>query len=433
VLKGLEVLLVEPDPNESDRLCTALRASGVRVTRAADAATAWACLCDETPEVLVVASPLHDLPASEVARWRRAFDPAPDCVLLCEAPRMDEARAALRSGVRGYVRRGPDGIDELLDSLGEAAVRRRTPSDAVATFVGVSEAAERVRRDVRAAAAVDAPVLFSGETGVGKDVLARALHRSGPRAQGPFVPVNCAALPDALLEGELFGAERGAYTGSDRSRGGLVEAAAGGTLFLDEIGELSPSAQARLLRFLDAGGVRRLGATHERLVNVRIVAATHRDLRAEARAGRFRDDLRFRLDVVRIDVPPLRRRPADIPVLARHFAERMAGGPRLRLEPSALRELLAWRWPGNARELFAVLQRAAVLQGPVIRRFELPESASCAGLPALESLLRRHAGVLSAVASELGVSVRTVQRRVARAGLRPASYRDGSISIASDM
>ena len=311
-------------------------------------------------------------------------------------------------------------------------------TDPAGTFVGASEASREVRRRIRAFASVAAPVLVTGATGTGKDVVARALHAAGPRAAAPFVPVNCAALPEALLEGELFGAARGAYTGADRDRDGLIVAAAGGTLFLDEVGELPPAGQAKLLRFLDAGAVRPLGAARERHVETRVVSATHRDLAAEARTGGFREDLLFRLDVLRIHVPPLCERPDDLVALAHHFAARLAGDAgTIHLTPEALRDLARRRWPGNARELAAALARAVVEQGSTLRRLrEAEDGASPAGGQAdpaarLAAMLVRHRGDLHAVASQLGVSVRTVQRRLVRSGLRAAAYRPATDAVSA--
>jgi DNA-binding NtrC family response regulator len=307
---------------------------------------------------------------------------------------------------------------------------RAGATDPAGAFVGASEAAREVRRRIRAFAPVTAPVLVTGATGTGKDVVARALHHASPRAAAPFVPVNCAALPEALMEGELFGAARGAYTGADRDRDGLIAAAAGGTLFLDEVGELPPAGQAKLLRFLDAGAVRPLGAARERRVETRVVTATHRDLAAEARMGGFREDLLFRLDVLRIHVPPLCERPEDLVALARHFAARLAGDAgAVHLTPDALRDLARRRWPGNARELAAALARALVDQGPTLHRLgEAEDGAAPVADRAdptarLDAMLARHQGDLHAVARQLGVSVRTVQRRLARSGLRAAAYR----------
>ena len=219
-------------------------------------------------------------------------------------------------------------------------------------------------------ARADASVLITGESGTGKEVLARHIHRLSRRARGPFVALNCAALPESLLESELFGHEKGAFSGAVAMRKGKFEQADGGTLLLDEIGEMDPRLQAKLLRVIQEREVDRLGGTHPVKVDVRLLAATNRDLAAEVRAGRFREDLYFRLNVVTLRIPPLRERPADIPALATHFADRFAaanGLPRRPIAPAAMALLAAHPWPGNVRELENAMHRAVLLaEGPTI-------------------------------------------------------------------
>ena len=227
-------------------------------------------------------------------------------------------------------------------------------------------------------AAATLPVLVVGETGVGKEHAAFAVHRGSARREAPFICVNCAAIPDSLLESELFGHERGAFSGAHAAREGLFERAAGGTLFLDEVGELSPAAQAKLLRVLEGGHFARVGDTRERRADVRVVAATNRDLAAEVKARRFREDLLFRLNSAVVLIPPLRERPADIPVLARRFlaAARVGAGARpLALTPEAMRALTRHAWPGNVRELRNAMEyvAAAVPEGAV-ERSSLPDT-----------------------------------------------------------
>lgn len=430
VLKDTRVLVAEADPERLALVSEALRRAGATVISADDGAAVYAHLHGEPVRAVVAAAQLPDVAGSDVAGWSRALDAGPPVVLTAVPLRLAEARRALECGAHAYV--APEcAVDALVQCL------ERDVHDAAAAFAGTSEAARRVRREIRALAASPEPVLVTGETGSGKEVVARALHRTGSRREGPFVPVNCGALPESLVEGELFGALRGSYTGAVRDRQGLLEAAAGGTLFLDEVGELPPPVQVALLRVLDGGGVRPLGATRERAVDVRVVAATHRDLGSEVARGRFREDLHFRLDVLRIHVPPLRERVADIPLLAQAFAE----AP---LRAEVLRELLGWRWPGNVRELAAAVRRAAVSEGGVVRRVAVSCDERGLDRRSLDALLRRHRGDVRAAARSLGVSVRTVQRRLARAGLRAAAYRRGGagagsfpdppeICIASDM
>jgi DNA-binding NtrC family response regulator len=278
----------------------------------------------------------------------------------------------------------------------------------------------------------------TGETGTGKELVARAIHRHGPRSYRPFVPVNCGALPEGLLESELFGHLRGAFTGAVADKKGLFEEARGGTIFLDEIGEMSPALQVRLLRTLELGEVRPVGSSRAMSVDVRVIAATHRDLERAAREGSFRQDLFYRLHVFAIRVPPLRERREDIPLLAAHFLAGFASRGRgaASLTPGAVAALAAYDWPGNVRELENTLERLAVEARsgtidvvdlpPAFREQPLsPEAPLFAGLPSLEEMEKRYLRhVLAAVkgnrsraAEVLGIDRRTLYRMAERFGL----------------
>jgi len=231
-------------------------------------------------------------------------------------------------------------------------------------MTGQCEPMQKVFRLIRKVAPTDTTVLIIGESGTGKELAAQALHQLNPRAPHPIISVNCAAIPEALIESELFGHEKGAFTGAVSARTGLIEAADGGTLFLDEIGELPAEAQARLLRVLQEGEIRRVGSTQSRKVDVRMVAATHRNLRAMTRTGEFREDLYYRLNVMQIRLPPLRERGEDILELARRFLQRMGkkmGREGYTLSPEAMRIIERYRWPGNVRELENAIERAVIL------------------------------------------------------------------------
>jgi len=290
-------------------------------------------------------------------------------------------------------------------------------------------------------AASDAAVTILGETGTGKELVARALHARSPRRDGPFIPVNCAAIPESLMESELFGHEKGAFSGADRLRKGAFEEADQGTLFLDEVGELPLELQAKLLRALDLGEVKRVGASRPLQVTVRVLAATHRDLRAQVRARRFREDLFYRLCVVPLALPPLRQRQGDVRALAQRFLEAMAPrGLALRWSEEALARLEGYDWPGNVRQLRNVVQRALLFRGEGLVlpgstvTFEDARPVARDGddatlyLPGLsledierESIrlsLRRHAGKRSAVVKELRIAKSTVMKRISQWGLQ---------------
>jgi two-component system NtrC family response regulator len=304
-------------------------------------------------------------------------------------------------------------------------------SQAREELTGESRVMQGIRQRIRDYGRADATVLIGGETGTGKELAARALHAASPRAAGPFVAVNCAALPAELVESELFGSLRGAFTGAVQTRPGLLDAARGGTLLLDEIGELPLGVQAKLLRVLEAGGYRPLGAVREKPLEARVLAATNRDLARLCAAGGFRLDLYYRVAVLRIELPPLRERRVDIPGLVQHFIARTGRPPR-RVAPAAMARLLAHAWPGNLRELRSVVERTLLRadQDP-IESFELESWSGIANAPATASAgsaesvraLVEHRGRLVAAAAALGVSPRTLQRRLRAGGISARALR----------
>jgi transcriptional regulator with PAS, ATPase and Fis domain len=302
-------------------------------------------------------------------------------------------------------------------------------------LVGSGPAMRRVVGLIERVAPADATVLVRGASGTGKELVARALHANSPRAERPLVTVNCAALTETLLESELFGHEKGAFTGAVQAKPGLVEVAEGGTLFIDEIGETAPGIQAKLLRVLEDGTFRRVGGTQEVHADVRVVAATNRDLAGELRAGRFREDLYYRLNVVAIELSPLRERREDVPELVEHFlATRQVGPLRSRVSPEALAALLRYDWPGNVRELANVLERAQILaEDHLITPDDLPEALSAARpdgeaggdprhLSAVErqhvrAVLHQEKGNKVHAARALGISRRSLYRLIEKYGL----------------
>ncbi len=325
---------------------------------------------------------------------------------------------------------------------------RQPPISDSALFLGVSEATLRVRELIAGAAATDAAVLVQGESGVGKELVAREIHARSSRSSGPFVPLNCAAIPDTLIESELFGHEAGAFTDARLRRLGAFEHADGGTLFLDEIGDLSPAAQPKLLRALETGEIQRLGDSQQRTVDIRVLAATHQNLRQMCKEGTFRKDLYYRLRVLAIKVPPLRERPDDIPFLAHHFAEMLSRRNRRPFEgiaDDAMEYLQRHPWPGNARELRSAIERGLALGGDAelgLSAFDLdPLSVpSRTGDSMLvqewkqareqferayaQQLLARHRGNVQEAAKAAGLAQGGLYKMLRRLGLKPREPSD---------
>jgi two-component system, NtrC family, response regulator len=306
-------------------------------------------------------------------------------------------------------------------------------------ILGATPAMREIFRIIHRVARSDATVLVQGESGTGKELIARAIHRRSPRAEAPFVAINCGAIPETLLEAELFGHERGAFTGAHMQRKGRVELVAGGTLFLDEIGELSPMLQVKLLRFLQERTIERVGGRELIHVDTRVIAATNRDLKVELERGGFREDLYYRLSVVAIRVPPLRERGEDIVVLANAFLRRVGQEQRrrLRFSSEALQAIMAYRWPGNIRELENRVSRAVIMaRGGLItaedldlqaaaqdRTVSLREMRGEAEREALVETLARHAGNISRAARELQISRPTLHGLLERHGVNAKDFR----------
>jgi two-component system response regulator HydG len=355
----------------------------------------------------VVVTDLRMIPVDglEVVRRLRELDPEATVLVVTAHGSIPAAVEAMRAGAIDFVEKpfSPELLAARVEKAVEIARERRRSRDAQARaaaldedrareagplgLVGDSEAVRRVREQVRKVAATDATVLILGESGTGKELVARALHDASRRREGPFVSVSCAALPEGLLESELFGHERGSFTGALRRKIGRFELAHGGTLFLDEVGEIPPPVQVKLLRVLQESRFERVGGEETIEVDVRLVSATNRDLRARIAQGRFREDLYYRLAIVPIALPALRERTGDVDLLARHFLEKHAGRIGRRLQgfaPEALELLRRQPWPGNVRELENAVQQAMVFaEGEVVRAGDLPAALrESRGLPA---------------------------------------------------
>jgi DNA-binding NtrC family response regulator len=430
-VRPARVLVVEDDGRLRRGIARALRESWEEVVEAASGEEALAALRDPGAEPFdAVLSELR-LPGPDglaVLRAARERDPRTGVVLLTARGSIEAAVEAMREGAFDFLQKPVD-LEEVELRVARAVEQghllaevcelraEREARDAACEIVGESPALRAVLDLARRVAPTRSTVLLTGETGTGKEVLAALIHRLSPRRDRPLVKVNCAALPETLLESELFGHERGAFTGADRPRIGRFEQASGGTLFLDEVGDTSPATQAKLLRVLQDQEFHRLGGTRILRTDARIVAATNRDLGERVRAGLFREDLFFRLDVIRIELPPLRERTGDIATLAHRFLRDFAGQnprPVRGFTEGALRRLRAHRWPGNVRELRNAIERAVLMaEGPRIRAEDLASCGEALGAPAAAGR-----GGLPAE----GVDLREVQRTLVVAALERAGW-----------
>lgn len=439
----MRILFADDETNLQELMRIELPRMGYAVTVCPDGLTAVAALEKEPYDCLLVDLNMPGLNGLEVIAKARELRPEIEAVVMTGKPSQETAIEALRYQVFDYLTK-PARLADISGMLGRVNERRHTRRQLAALehrlrraegdsqLVGTGPAMERVLKLISKVAPTDSSVLIRGETGCGKELVARALHDSSLRAEQPMVAVNCGALPENLIESELFGHCRGAFTGADTARTGLFEVADGGTIFLDEIGELPLSMQAKLLRVLETGDIRRLGDNQTVNVNVRVVCATHRDLEQMVEEGTFREDLMFRINTFEIGVPALRERTEDIPVLARHLLRRHRsdGSDDVLFTGSAMQELQGHQWPGNVRELANVIEHAAILcESMPISAEDLPRhfgkrqlrkeirDASPMTLRELESLaiakaVERHEGNKPAAAAELGVSLKTLYNKL---------------------
>jgi DNA-binding NtrC family response regulator len=390
-----EVLLVEDKPSLRQMLRMALEAGGHIVREAPDVAEAEALLSHRRPALVLTDLKLPDGDGFGVLRAAKDRDPDMPVIVMTAYGGVQEAVRAMREGALDFLAK-PIDPDHLQLIVARAIEQRRVATEnlllreelarrrGLPRIIGEHESLRAVVSALTRAAAADTTVLLEGESGTGKELFAHALHALGPRASGPFVAINCAAIPEMLLESELFGYEKGAFTGAMTRKPGKFELAHGGTLFLDEIGELPLPLQAKILRALEQRTFERLGGTTSIEVDVRLVAATNRDLRVAVSTKQFREDLFFRLAVLPLRIPPLRERLTDVPLLARYFLERAAADQNKRtpaFAPAALEALQTYYWPGNVRELGNCIERAVILaEGGIIQPSHLslapPERAT---------------------------------------------------------
>lgn len=387
-MKPLELLIVEDEPSQREMLAEFLRKEGHRVAEAKDGPMALDLLRDHTFDVVIMDQKMPGMSGLEVLKEAKKIQPELDVLMVTAYGTVESAVEAMKKGAFDYLTK-PIDLEELLLTLGRVAERRtlirenqvlrerlrEKGVDSGELIYKSREMAEVVNLAGRVAPS-KAAVLILGESGTGKELLARLIHSLSPRGHKPLVTVNCAALPESILESELFGHEKGAFTGAVQRRIGRFEQADGGTLFLDEIGDLSPPVQVKLLRFLQEGEFQRVGGAVPLHADVRVISATHKDLEAAIQEGAFREDLFYRLNVVTIHVPPLRERREDIRLLIEHFLGRYAKENGKKIEGvsrEAMDLLLRYDYPGNVRELENIVERAVVItRDTVIQTADLP-------------------------------------------------------------
>jgi two-component system response regulator HydG len=452
--KQARILLVDDEMGILDSLRILFRGEGYEVQTASGGAEAIEILSKDKPDLVVTDIRMPTVSGLEVLAKSRELDPEVPVILMTAQASLQSAVRAVNEGAYYYLQK-PFANSELLAICQRASEARelraenrelkkeikRQGSRSKNRPIGKNKGFLEVLDLAETVAPTDSTILLSGESGTGKEVIAKYVHELSTRSEGPFFSINCGALPESLLESELFGHVKGSFTGAVKDKEGLLVAAAGGTFFLDEIGEMSPATQVKLLRALQEREVIPVGATESVVVDVRVIAASNRDLEEEIRRGSFRSDLYYRLNVIALHLPPLRERREDIPLLAKHFIRRMEGqspeGQAPTLSEEAMEALMIYDWPGNVRELENALERAAAVSGSsAIGPEHLPERVLEAPKPQLVSdrplpnpamevierayiewVLQAEGGNKSRAAEVLGIDPSTLYRKLHRYGL----------------
>jgi DNA-binding NtrC family response regulator len=450
VTRAIRVLVADDEKNLRELMVRELTRRGHQADGVADGEIALARLREGSYDVVVLDMKMPRKEGIEVLRELAGSPDHPQVIVMTGFQEVSTAVEAMKLGAYDYLTK-PTKIEELDVIIRKAAEKGQLLRDNVALrsrlpgaepFGGIlttSPRMQEVLRMVERVAPTDSAVLILGESGTGKELVARGIHERSHRAARPFVPIHCGALPREVLESELFGHEKGAFTGAVGTKPGLIELADGGTLFLDEIGEMEPESQVRLLRVLESGIFFRVGGTRPRRVDVRLVAATNRDLAEAMKQGEFRQDLYYRINTITILLPPLRERGEDVPLLARHFVETNVAYGAKRLGAGALAALEAYPWPGNVRELLHAIERAVILsKSDEIEPQDLPpDVVGIAPAPAatpgasLEAMERQHiVGTLREVgghrgkaAALLAIDPKTLYRKLLSYGIKPEEYR----------
>ena len=395
------ILVVDDERSICELLEITFRKDGHRVEVVTNGEAARRRLVSGIFDIVISDIRLPDLSGVDLLAYAREVSPSSVFLLITGVPTIETAIAAVNSGAHRYVIKDHELVDQLRHGINEVQERLQLRSEArylrrelrrftgLDNIIGRSAKMRPIFELIQTVAPQASRVLITGESGTGKELVARAIHENSARSQAPFITVNCGAFPETLLESELFGYLKGAFTGANEKRQGLFQAANGGTLFLDEIGDMSPSMQVKLYRVLQEGKIRPLGSTEEEDVDVRVIAATNRDLEKAIAGGDFREDLFYRLSVIPIHVPALRERRDDIPLMARSFLERFTKVMQKSIEgidPAVMAQLETYDWPGNVRELENTIERAVALEtGRMISLGVLPEKIRVAGTPAAEN------------------------------------------------
>jgi DNA-binding NtrC family response regulator len=445
---GLRILFADDERHLRELMQLELPRMGHNVTVCTDGRAAMDMIAQNTYDAAILDLQMPGLGGIQVLEQAKDQSPQTEFIILTGHATLETAVEALRHGAFDYLTK-PCRWTELESRLAKIAEKRRLTHQAMALetrlraaegptrLIGQSREMQAVSRLIDTVAPTDSSVMILGETGTGKELVARTLHERSRRSKMPFVPVNCGALPENLVESELFGHRKGAFTGADQHRKGLFEVADGGTLFLDEVGELDKALQVKLLRFLESGEIRRVGENEPFRVDVRVVCATNRSLADMVAKDEFRQDLFFRINTFEISMPPLRDRLDDIPQMVEHLLTRRSGnrpGSRPAISPQALEVLATHSWPGNVRELANVVEHAAILSnGDTIQPDHLPQqfrapgrrpvvtgSDAASGVPTLRDIemehiltvLEKHHGNKPAAARELGISLKTLYNKL---------------------
>ena len=436
----IDILVVDDDVSHCTILQALLRGWGYDVALAYSGRAALEQVREHVFDLVLCDVRMAEMDGIETLKEIKALNPAIPVLIMTAFSSVDTAVEALKTGALDYLIKPLD-FDNLQTTLENALAHTRTPASELPSvsatqfgMVGKSPAMQQLLSEIAMVAPSDATVLIHGDSGTGKELVARALHASSGRSDKPLVTLNCAALNESLLESELFGHEKGAFTGADKRREGRFVEADGGTLFLDEIGDISPMMQVRLLRAIQEREVQRVGSNQTISVDVRLIAATHRDLAEEVKVGRFRQDLYYRLNVVTIETPALRQRREDIPLLADHFRQRFAERNRKAVKgftPRAMDLLIHYDWPGNIRELENAIERSVVLlTGEYISERELPLAIASQPLPLMTeqtiqplvevekevilAALEKTGGNKTEAARQLGITRKTLLAKLSR-------------------